>query len=86
MKKEELVHYHILLAQFKNYCEENGFSGDFSKYDDLDISPYQMHRSKEEHKRAIFVLAIELVASLAAKSNPIEIKSNQNGRKRERTI
>ena len=66
MKKEELVHFHILLVQFRNYCEGNGLRCDFSKYEDLDISPYQMHRSKEEHKRAIFVLATELVASLAA--------------------
>jgi hypothetical protein len=66
MKKEELVHFHILLVQFKNYCEKNSFSGNFSRYDKLDISPYQVHRSKEEHKHAILVLAAELVASLAA--------------------
>lgn len=73
MKKEELVHFHILLVQFKNYCENNSFSGDFRRYEELDISPYQVHRSKEEHKHAIFVLATELVASLAAQSNPVEI-------------
>jgi hypothetical protein len=67
MKKEELMHLHILLVQFKNYCERNNFiSSNLSKYEELDISPYQVHRSKEEHKQAIFVLATELVAALSA--------------------
>ena len=66
MKKEELVHLHMLLAQVKKYCEENGFGYDFGRYDALDISPFQVHRSKDEHKRAILVLGSELVASLAA--------------------
>lgn len=86
MKKEELIHVHILLVQFKNYCEANGFNGDFSKYEDLNISHFQVHRSKEEHKQAIFVLATELVASLAARSNLAEIKKYQNGRKAKRAM
>nr|QNO50815.1 hypothetical protein GLJDJJHM_00020 [Methanosarcinales archaeon ANME-1 ERB6]QNO51083.1 hypothetical protein FOHEAFGF_00007 [Methanosarcinales archaeon ANME-1 ERB6] len=68
MKKEELVHLHLLLAQLKKHCEENGVSGDFAKYNDLGISPFQVHRSKEEHKQAVFVLGTEL-ASLAARNN-----------------
>ncbi|MBN1762265.1 MAG: UPF0058 family protein [Methanomicrobia archaeon] len=86
MKKEELIHFHILLVQFKNYCEKNNFSGNLSKYKALDISPYQVHRSKEEHKQAIFVLATELVASLSANSNLTEIKKYQNGRKAKHAI
>jgi hypothetical protein len=68
MKKEELVHLHLLLAQLKKHCEENCVSGDFAKYNDLGISPFQVHRSKEEHKQAVFVLGTEL-ASLAARNN-----------------
>jgi hypothetical protein len=60
MKKEELVHLHMLLAQLKKYCEENGSDCDFTEYKELDISPSQMHRSKEEHKQAVFVLGAEL--------------------------
>ena len=66
MKKEELIQIHMLLAQFKKYCEENGFNCDFRKYDALHISPFKVHCSKEEHKRAILVLGNELVSSLAA--------------------
>jgi hypothetical protein len=68
MKKEELVHLHMLLAQLKKYCEEHGLDCDFSKYQELEISPFQVHRSKDEHKQAIFVLGTEL-ASMAAKHN-----------------
>lgn len=73
MKKEELVHLHMLLAQLKKYCEEHGLDCDFSKYAELGISPFQVHRSKDEHKQAIFVLGTEL-ASMAAKSNLVAYK------------
>lgn len=82
MKKEELVHLHMLLAQFKKYCEKNGVNYDFSKYETLEISPFQVHRSKEEHKQAIFVLMTEL-ASLAARDNLTETKKRQKGRNQE---
>jgi hypothetical protein len=68
MKKEELVHLHMLLAQLKKFCEQHDLDCDFSKYQELDISPFQVHRSKDEHKQAIFVLGTEL-ASMAAKHN-----------------
>jgi hypothetical protein len=68
MKKEELVHLHLLLAQLKKYCEENDVDCDFTRYNELGISPFQVHRSKEEHKQAVFVLGTELV-SLTAKNN-----------------
>ena len=68
MKKEELVHLHLLLAQLKKYCEQNDVDCDFAKYYELGISPFQVHRSKEEHKQAVFVLGTEL-ASLTARNN-----------------
>jgi len=66
MKKEELIHLHMLLAQLKRYCEENNLDCDFSEYNEMDISPFQVHRSKEDHKQAIFRLVAEL-SSLATK-------------------
>ena len=57
----------MLLAQMKKYCEENGLHCDFTKYKELRISPIHVHRSKDEHKQAIFVLGSEL-ASMSAKS------------------
>jgi len=73
VKKEELIHLHMLLAQVKNYCEENGLGCDFTKYNELGISPFQVHRSKEEHKQAVFVLGTELV-SMTAKTRFSENK------------
>jgi hypothetical protein len=60
MRKEELIHLHMLLAQLKKYCLVNGLDCDFSRYNDLGISPFQVHRSKKEHEQAIFVLAFEM--------------------------
>lgn len=82
MKKEELIQIHMLLAQFKKYCEDNGFNGDFRKYDALHISPFQVHCSKDEHKQAIFVLGTELISSLAANCNPDEHRNPRKERKK----
>jgi hypothetical protein len=73
MKKEELVHLYMLLAQLKRYCEENDLNCDFSKYDKLGISPFHVHQSKEGHKPAIFLLVTEL-ASMTSKRHPLENK------------
>lgn len=64
MKKEELVRLHMLLAQVKRFCEEEDLECNFSKYDELCISPLQVHRSKKEHKQAVFLLATELASML----------------------
>lgn len=68
MKKEELVHLHLLLAQLKRYCEEQDVNCDFARYNELGITPFQVHRSKDDHKQAVFILGTELV-SLAARNN-----------------
>ncbi len=62
MKKEELIHLHMLLAQFKEYCEEICVDSEFSRYEELGIAPSNVRQSKKEHKGAIFALASELAA------------------------
>ncbi|MGC9444560.1 MAG: UPF0058 family protein [Candidatus Methanospirareceae archaeon] len=81
MRKEELLHIHILLLQFKRYCEETGLISDLRNYDALKISPFEVHRSKEEHKRAIMILCTELVAALNASTTPPVLERNQLIRK-----
>ena len=66
MKKAELINLHMLMVQVKNYFEEQGLYCEFTKYQDLKISPFQVHRSKDEHKQAIFALGREL-ASMTTK-------------------
>ena len=78
MKKEELIHLHMLLAQLKEYCEKTGLDCDFTAYNELGISPFQVHRSKEEHKQAVFVLGTELV-SMATKTRFSENKETLGG-------
>ena len=68
----------MLLAQVKKYCEETGLDCDFTEYNELGISPFQVHRSKEEHKQAVFVLGTEL-ASMTTKTRFPENKETLGG-------
>ncbi|VVB88541.1 Uncharacterised protein [uncultured archaeon] len=62
--KEELIQLHTLMVQMKKFFEENGV-GEFSHYHDLQISPIHVHRSKAEHKHAIFILGKEIASIMA---------------------
>jgi len=59
MKKADIIHLHTLLVLLKKYCEECDPGCNFKKYNELDISPFQVYRSKEEHMLAIFVLVTD---------------------------
>jgi hypothetical protein len=52
------------MVQMKRFFEENGH-GEFSQYQSLKISPVHVHRSKAEHKHAIFVLGKEIASVMA---------------------
>src|SRR5581483_91326 len=58
LQKDELIQMHTLLCQIKNHLQSTGVaSGEaFAEYEDLGISPVHVHRSKGDHKRAIFLL------------------------------
>ncbi|MCG7847888.1 MAG: UPF0058 family protein [ANME-2 cluster archaeon] len=60
MHKEELIQLHTLMAQMKKFFEGSGNSASFNIYENLGISPVHVHRSKAEHKHAIFVLGSEI--------------------------
>ncbi|VUT27457.1 MAG: hypothetical protein SYNGOMJ08_00001 [Candidatus Syntrophoarchaeum sp. GoM_oil] len=66
MHKEELIQLHMFLVQLKDHFEkeECGLES-FSNYKQLEITPVHIHRSKADHKRAIFTLSNE-IASLVA--------------------
>ena len=65
MKKGEIIHLHRILAAMKKFFQEKGIANDsnFTKYYELEIGPNQLHRSTEEHKKAVFILAKELALS-----------------------
>jgi len=58
MKKQELIHLHGLLAQVQNHYEqETGETVDHDEYATLGVQPTSIHRSKTDHKAAVFALA-----------------------------
>ena len=67
MHKEELIQLHTYMAQMKRYFERHGVTHDYKA---LSISPVHIHRSKADHKRAIFILGGEL-ANLMSRDDPI---------------
>lgn len=73
MQKDELIQMHTLLCQLKHELESVESRGPiaglaprhFAEYERLGISPLHVHRSKTEHKRAIFTLGKEIAELLA---------------------
>jgi hypothetical protein len=58
MKKQELIHLHGLLAEVRNHYEQR--TGDdvaATEYETLGVRPTSIHKSKTDHKAAVFALA-----------------------------
>lgn len=58
MKKQELIHLHGLLAEVRNHYEglaETDVSHE--EYTKLGVRPTSIHKSKTDHKAAVFALA-----------------------------
>ena len=59
MQKDELIQLHTFLFQVRSHleqsCDNNG--NEFLGYEDLEITPYQVHKSKREHALAVFKLS-----------------------------
>lgn len=58
MHKDELLQLHSLLCQMKRYLADAGVPLDtsFEEYEGLNVSPQHIHKSKTDHKRAVFLL------------------------------
>ena len=65
MHKEELISLHKMLYEVKDYFEEVNPDLKFTQYNALKITPSQLHKSKLEHKYAIFVLGNEIANSVS---------------------
>ncbi|SIR08181.1 hypothetical protein SAMN05421858_1351 [Haladaptatus litoreus] len=58
MKKQELIHLHGLLAEVGNHFEEKtGEPITLDEYESLGVRPTSIHRSKTDHKAAVFALS-----------------------------
>lgn len=72
MYKDELIHLHRLLIYLMKFLVDNGVSKSFfNDYTALNISPHHIHRTKAEHKYAIFTLAWGISKVLAENSDVI---------------
>jgi hypothetical protein len=64
MHKEELITLHQIMSEIKNFFESTDPGSSFAEYYALKVEPSQVHKSKMEHKHAIFVLGEEIAAAM----------------------
>lgn len=65
MKKQELIHLHGLLAEVRNACEEwDDTTIAAEEYRELGVQPTSIHRSKTDHKSAVFALVDGITGGL----------------------
>ena len=58
MKKQELIHLHGLLAEIRDHYEQRtGTEVAHTEYDEFGVRPTSIHKSKTDHKAAVFALA-----------------------------
>ncbi len=67
MKKQELIHLHGLLAQVQNHYEaESGSEVDHDEYAELGVKPTSIHKSKTDHKAAVFAIAKGITSEMTS--------------------
>jgi len=67
IQKDELIQIHAFLFQLRAHLEnsvENNNTQAFLSYDKLNIVPHKVHKSKKEHKLAVFELSKGIAALL----------------------
>ena len=67
MHKDELLELHEELVTIKEQFQgfEDVEEGLFDPYEQLDIDPSHVHKSKSEHKHAVFVLGNALASAMS---------------------
>jgi len=90
MQKDELIQLHTFLLQLKIYLfdmVENNGDMEFQSYEKLDVTPYKVHKSKREHKLAVFTLSKGIAKLLSQNNYPgLEKISNRLSKMSERFI
>ncbi len=73
MKKQELIHLHGLLAEIHAQVEKwDGEEVDLTAYNELGVQPTSIHKSKTDHKAAVFKLAEGITSSMTeAEQEPV---------------
>ncbi|MFB6107219.1 MAG: UPF0058 family protein [Haloplanus sp.] len=67
MHKEELLELHEQMVTIMEYfrSQENVDESIFDPYEGLGVDPSHVHKSKSEHKHAVFVLGNALAAAMS---------------------
>ncbi len=67
MHKDELLELHEqMVVIMENFRErEDVEEGTFEPYEELDVDPSHVHKSKSEHKHAVFVLGNALANAMS---------------------
>lgn len=86
MHKEELVLLHLTLFHMKRFFEEAGIAnGYFKTYEQLDVQPVHIHKSKADHKKAILTLC-KGISDIFKETPPEEVLKNPKIREFFETI
>lgn len=76
MYKDEMIQLHQFLVYVLKYLETNDeIHNSCSEYISLNISPHHIHRTKAEHKHAIFVLS-NTISEVILKEDMESVPSN----------
>ena len=66
MKKQELIHLHGLLAEVCEHYEQMAeCEVEHARYSELGIRPTSIHKSKTDHKNAVFALADGITSEMS---------------------
>jgi hypothetical protein len=67
MHKDELLELHGQMVTIKDYFAglEDVDDELFAPYEELDVTPDDVHKSKSEHKHAVFVLGNALATAMS---------------------
>jgi len=67
MHKDELLDLHEQMVTIKEYfaSREDVDPAVFDPYEQLDVDPSHVHKSKSEHKHAVFVLGNALASAMS---------------------
>ena len=66
MKKQEHIHLHGLLAEVREQCEAwEGEEFDLEEYRNHGVQPTSIHKSKTDHKAAVFKLVKGITSSIS---------------------
>ncbi|MFB6153289.1 MAG: UPF0058 family protein [Halodesulfurarchaeum sp.] len=67
MHKDELLELHEEMVRIRDrFLEFEGITEeDFAAYEQLDVDPSHVHKSKSEHKHAVFVLGNALASAMS---------------------